>query len=148
MWVAGFTCLKRSIQISFSLVDSCNMINNFILLLQSTLSHVYCALICHSPPSIVIQFSFTTIFVAAFPLAPLLALLNNIFEIRLDAIKMLQMERRLVPKKTNDIGKMYLIAPVIVIILKEYQHCLLINSDRLVKLAVFFVCLQVCGLEF
>uniref|UniRef100_A0A3Q0T7S0 Anoctamin n=1 Tax=Amphilophus citrinellus TaxID=61819 RepID=A0A3Q0T7S0_AMPCI len=53
---------------------------------------------------IVIQFSFTTIFVAAFPLAPLLALINNIFEIRLDAIKMVRLEQRLVPKKTNDIG--------------------------------------------
>ncbi|XP_033846741.1 anoctamin-9 isoform X1 [Periophthalmus magnuspinnatus] len=52
----------------------------------------------------VVQFSFTTIFVAAFPLAPLLALLNNIFEIRLDAIKMVRLERRLVPRKTNDIG--------------------------------------------
>ncbi|XP_068169094.1 anoctamin-9-like [Antennarius striatus] len=52
----------------------------------------------------VIQFSFTTIFVAAFPLAPLLALINNIFEIRLDAIKMVKLERRLVPRKTNDIG--------------------------------------------
>ncbi|XP_062845351.1 anoctamin-9 [Trichomycterus rosablanca] len=52
----------------------------------------------------VIQFSFTTIFVAACPLAPLFALINNIFEIRLDAIKMLRLERRLVPKKTNDIG--------------------------------------------
>ncbi|CAJ1048681.1 anoctamin-9 [Xyrichtys novacula] len=52
----------------------------------------------------VVQFSFTTIFVAAFPLAPLLALINNIFEIRLDAIKMVKLERRLVPRKTNDIG--------------------------------------------
>ncbi|XP_031148568.1 anoctamin-9-like isoform X2 [Sander lucioperca] len=52
----------------------------------------------------VVQFSFTTIFVAAFPLAPLLALINNIFEIRLDAIKMVRLERRLVPGKTNDIG--------------------------------------------
>uniref|UniRef100_A0A3P8V877 Anoctamin n=1 Tax=Cynoglossus semilaevis TaxID=244447 RepID=A0A3P8V877_CYNSE len=52
----------------------------------------------------VIQFSFTTIFVAAFPLAPMLALLNNIIEIRLDAIKMVRLERRLVPRKTNDIG--------------------------------------------
>uniref|UniRef100_A0A8C1QJK6 Anoctamin n=1 Tax=Cyprinus carpio TaxID=7962 RepID=A0A8C1QJK6_CYPCA len=52
----------------------------------------------------VIQFSFTTIFVAAFPLAPLLALLNNIIEIRLDAIKMVSLERRLVPMKANDIG--------------------------------------------
>lgn len=52
-----------------------------------------------------IQFSFTTIFVAAFPLAPLLALINNVIEIRLDAIKMVTLERRLVPKKTNDIGE-------------------------------------------
>ncbi|XP_017260992.1 anoctamin-9 [Kryptolebias marmoratus] len=51
-----------------------------------------------------IQFSFTTIFVAAFPLAPLLALINNVFEVRLDAIKMVTLERRMVPKKTNDIG--------------------------------------------
>ena len=54
---------------------------------------------------LVIQFSFTTIFVAAFPLAPLLALINNIIEIRLDAIKMVKLERRIVPKKTNDIGE-------------------------------------------
>lgn len=53
----------------------------------------------------VIQFSFTTIFVAAFPLAPLLALINNVIEIRLDAIKMVTLERRLIPKKTNDIGE-------------------------------------------
>ncbi|XP_054916107.1 anoctamin-9 isoform X2 [Poeciliopsis prolifica] len=52
----------------------------------------------------VIQFSFTTTFVAAFPLAPLLALMNNIIEIRLDAIKMVRYERRLLPRKTNDIG--------------------------------------------
>uniref|UniRef100_A0A3Q2UCN6 Anoctamin n=1 Tax=Fundulus heteroclitus TaxID=8078 RepID=A0A3Q2UCN6_FUNHE len=52
----------------------------------------------------VIQFSFTTIFVAAFPLAPLFALINNVVEIRLDAIKMLTLERRMVPKKTNNIG--------------------------------------------
>lgn len=58
---------------------------------------------CLSP--LVVQFSFTTIFVAAFPLAPLLALINNIFEIRLDAIKMVRLERRLVPRKTNDIGE-------------------------------------------
>jgi len=59
----------------------------------------FCAL------TLVIQFSFTTIFVAAFPLAPLLALINNVIEIRLDAIKMVTLERRMVPKKTNDIGE-------------------------------------------
>ena len=35
----------------------------------------------------VLQFGFITIFVAAFPLAPLFALLNNWVEIRLDAQK-------------------------------------------------------------
>ncbi|XP_076971341.1 anoctamin-9 isoform X2 [Tamandua tetradactyla] len=51
-----------------------------------------------------IQYGFTTIFVAAFPLAPLLALLSNLVEIRLDAIKMLRLQRRLVPRKAKDIG--------------------------------------------
>ncbi|XP_074741162.1 anoctamin-9 [Strix uralensis] len=52
----------------------------------------------------VIQYSFTTIFVAAFPLAPLLAFCNNLFEIHLDAIKMMRLRRRMVPRKANDIG--------------------------------------------
>uniref|UniRef100_H3BAT9 Anoctamin n=1 Tax=Latimeria chalumnae TaxID=7897 RepID=H3BAT9_LATCH len=53
---------------------------------------------------VLIQYSFTTIFVAAFPLAPLLALINNAIEIRLDAFKMVRLQRRMVPKKANDIG--------------------------------------------
>uniref|UniRef100_A0A3B3CS13 Anoctamin n=1 Tax=Oryzias melastigma TaxID=30732 RepID=A0A3B3CS13_ORYME len=53
---------------------------------------------------LMIQFSFTTLFVAAFPLAPLMALINNIVEIRLEAIKMVRLERRLIPKKTNVMG--------------------------------------------
>ncbi|XP_068964038.1 anoctamin-9 isoform X2 [Petaurus breviceps papuanus] len=51
-----------------------------------------------------IQYGFTTIFVAAFPLAPLLAFFSNLIEIRLDAIKMVRLQRRLVPRKANDIG--------------------------------------------
>ncbi|KFR16662.1 Anoctamin-9, partial [Opisthocomus hoazin] len=53
----------------------------------------------------VIQYSFTTIFVAAFPLAPLLAFCNNLIEIRMDAIKMMRLYRRMVPRKANDIGE-------------------------------------------
>lgn len=52
-----------------------------------------------------IQYGFTTIFVAAFPLAPLLALFSNLVEIRLDAIKMVRLQRRLVPRKAKDIGQ-------------------------------------------
>nr|CAD7605731.1 unnamed protein product [Timema genevievae] len=42
----------------------------------------------------VIQYGFVTLFVAAFPIAPLLALINNIFEIRIDANKFLKGMRR------------------------------------------------------
>ena len=53
----------------------------------------------------VLQFGFTTIFVAAFPLAPLLALLNNIIEIRLDAYKFVTQWRRPLPSQAKDIGE-------------------------------------------
>ena len=52
----------------------------------------------------VIQFGFVTIFVAAFPLAPLCALLNNIIEIRLDAYKHTKLYQRPVANKAQDIG--------------------------------------------
>ncbi|KAL2102962.1 hypothetical protein ACEWY4_002130 [Coilia grayii] len=52
----------------------------------------------------VIQFGFVTLFVASFPLAPLLALVNNLLEIRVDAWKMTTQFRRIVPEKAQDIG--------------------------------------------
>uniref|UniRef100_A0A914ZLA4 Anoctamin n=1 Tax=Parascaris univalens TaxID=6257 RepID=A0A914ZLA4_PARUN len=52
----------------------------------------------------VIQFGFVTLFVSAFPLAPLFALLNNIMEIRLDAYKFLITTRRPLPERAKDIG--------------------------------------------
>ena len=54
-----------------------------------------------------IQFGFVTIFVAAFPLAPLCALINNIIEIRLDAYKFVTQWRRPVGERANDIGVWY-----------------------------------------
>lgn len=59
---------------------------------------------CVSIPLTVIQFGFVTLFVASFPLAPLLALVNNILEIRVDAWKMTTQYRRMVPEKAQDIG--------------------------------------------
>ncbi|XP_043943716.1 anoctamin-4 isoform X3 [Protopterus annectens] len=55
----------------------------------------------------ILQFGFTTIFVAAFPLAPLLALLNNIIEIRLDAYKFVTQWRRPLAQRAKDIGIWY-----------------------------------------
>lgn len=51
-----------------------------------------------------LQFGFITIFVAAFPLAPLFALLNNWVEIRLDAHKFACEYRRPVAERAQNIG--------------------------------------------
>uniref|UniRef100_A0A3B3ZSM6 Anoctamin n=1 Tax=Periophthalmus magnuspinnatus TaxID=409849 RepID=A0A3B3ZSM6_9GOBI len=51
-----------------------------------------------------LQFGFITIFVAAFPLAPLFALLNNWVEIRLDAHKFVCEYRRPVAERAQNIG--------------------------------------------
>ena len=51
-----------------------------------------------------IQYGFITIFVAAFPLGPLFALLNNLFELRVDAYKYVAVFRRHASERTEDIG--------------------------------------------
>uniref|UniRef100_A0A8C7DU26 Anoctamin n=1 Tax=Oncorhynchus kisutch TaxID=8019 RepID=A0A8C7DU26_ONCKI len=52
----------------------------------------------------VLQFGFITIFVAACPLAPLFALINNWVEVRLDAQKFVCQYRRPVAERAQDIG--------------------------------------------
>uniref|UniRef100_A0A3Q3BGL7 Anoctamin n=1 Tax=Kryptolebias marmoratus TaxID=37003 RepID=A0A3Q3BGL7_KRYMA len=52
----------------------------------------------------VIQFGFITLFVASFPLAPLLALINNVIEVRVDAWKLTTQFRRPVAAKAHCIG--------------------------------------------
>ena len=54
-----------------------------------------------------IQYGFVVIFIAAFPLAPLFALLNNIVEIRLDAYKLITQYKRPTAMKAQDIGVWY-----------------------------------------
>ncbi|XP_069556060.1 anoctamin-6 [Brachyistius frenatus] len=58
----------------------------------------------HEYLEMVIQFGFVTLFVASFPLAPVLALINNLFEIRVDAWKITTQFRRISPEKAQDIG--------------------------------------------
>jgi len=47
------------------------------------------------------------LFAASFPLAPLLALLTNVIDVRVDAKRMLWMYRRPVAQIRGDIGKLY-----------------------------------------
>eukprot|EP00903_Cladosiphon_okamuranus_P009327 g8896.t1 len=51
-----------------------------------------------------VQFGYITLFVVAFPLAPLLALANNYVEFRSDAFKLLTQMQRPVPRGAEDIG--------------------------------------------
>lgn len=55
----------------------------------------------------VLQYGFVTIFVTAFPLAPLFALINNVLEMRLDATKFIKYFRRPVPQRVSNIGVWY-----------------------------------------
>ena len=61
----------------------------------------------------IIQYGFVTLFVAAFPLAPLFALINNIAEIRLDAYKMVSQSRRPLAERVEDIGAWFGILKII-----------------------------------
>ncbi|XP_066493421.1 anoctamin-7-like [Tiliqua scincoides] len=61
----------------------------------------------------VLQFGFITIFVAAFPLAPLFALLNNWVEIRLDAQKFVCEYRRPVAERAQDISIWFFLLDVL-----------------------------------
>ena len=76
---------------------------------------------------IVMQFGFITIFVAAFPLAPLFALLNNVVEIRLDARKFICDTRRPVGQPAKDIGIWFNILQVL-------AHLAVISNVRVVML--------------
>lgn len=55
----------------------------------------------------IVQFGFASLFVVAFPLAPLLAAINNHIEIRVDAFKLLHLQKRAEPKGAEDIGTWY-----------------------------------------
>lgn len=52
----------------------------------------------------VIQYGFLTLFVVAFPLAPLFALINNVFELRLDAKKYVKFYRQPITQSAKNIG--------------------------------------------
>jgi hypothetical protein len=53
---------------------------------------------------LVIQFGYTVLFVAAFPLAPTIAFVSGFIQIRIDGWKLCQAFRRPQPKTAEDIG--------------------------------------------
>lgn len=90
-----------------------------------------------SVPLTVIQFGFVTLFVASFPLAPLLALVNNILEIRVDAWKLTTQYRRMVPEKARDIGAWQPIMQGIAILAVVTN----VSSSGIVRVSLPLLCL-------
>jgi hypothetical protein len=81
----------------------------------------------------VIQLSYVTNFSSVWPLAPLCAYLNNIFEVKGDAFKMLVGNRRQIPRKVNGIG--------------AWNGCLMFSAIAGVFFMVGLVCIASSGLE-
>jgi len=52
----------------------------------------------------VVQFGYVTLFVMAFPLMPLLAIINNIFELKVDAINLVMSSQRPDPNGSDGLG--------------------------------------------
>jgi hypothetical protein len=65
---------------------------------------------------LVMQFGYTTMFVAAFPLCVLIAAFSNYVEIRVDAWKLCQLTRRPEPRGTEDIGTWFSILSFISVV--------------------------------
>ncbi|KAG0281736.1 Anoctamin-7 [Linnemannia exigua] len=83
---------------------------------------------------LVVQFGFCVLFVPAFPIAPIFALLNNILEIRVDAYKLLTQHKRPIAQAAQDIGSWGSILMLLTHISVFSNACLLaFRSDWLYK---------------
>uniref|UniRef100_A0A6Q2Y4K5 Anoctamin n=1 Tax=Esox lucius TaxID=8010 RepID=A0A6Q2Y4K5_ESOLU len=88
----------------------------------------------------VIQFGFITLFVASFPLAPLLALMNNIIEVRVDAWKFTTQFRRPVAAKAHSIGAWQeILNGVAVLSVVTNAFIVSFTSDMIPRLAHLYV---------
>ena len=73
------------------------------VLITHSITHSYLFSI-ENYAELAIQFGYVTLFVAAFPLAPVLAYASNFIEIRSDGYQLLYMTKRVLPKDAEDIG--------------------------------------------
>uniref|UniRef100_A0A8C9WDW9 Anoctamin n=1 Tax=Scleropages formosus TaxID=113540 RepID=A0A8C9WDW9_SCLFO len=88
----------------------------------------------------VIQFGFITLFVASFPLAPLLALFNNIVEVRVDAWKFTTQLRRPVAAKAHSIGAWEeILNGVAVLSVVTNAFIVAFTSDMIPRLVYYYV---------
>ncbi|ESO12408.1 hypothetical protein HELRODRAFT_62245, partial [Helobdella robusta] len=80
-----------------------------------------------------IQFGFVTLFVAAFPLAPCFAFINNLIEIRSDANKFVTQYRRPMPARAVSIGVWYEILHAITRISIVTNACIIAFTSSFIQ---------------
>ncbi|XP_067639547.1 anoctamin-6 isoform X6 [Eurosta solidaginis] len=95
----------------------------------------------------VLQFGFITLFGLAFPLAPLLALINNVIEVRLDAIKMLKLIRRPVAQRASNIGVWYNMMSIVTRIAVASSAMIIAFSTNLIPKLVYTTATNDASLE-
>ncbi len=79
---------------------------------------------------LVIQYGYTVLFVAAFPLAPTLAFVSGFIQIRIDGWKLCQAYRRPQPKRAEDIGMWQSMIEILSIIGVIYNYGLIFFTGR------------------
>ncbi|KAH8873920.1 Anoctamin-7 [Schistosoma japonicum] len=84
-----------------------------------------------------IQYGFITMFVPAFPLAPLFGLLNNLFEIRGDAKKLVNQYRRPVLERVQTIGIWLTITTVLASIAIRTNACIIAFTTQFIDRCVY-----------
>ncbi|XP_057662421.1 anoctamin-4-like isoform X2 [Diorhabda carinulata] len=85
----------------------------------------------------VIQYGFVVFFVAGFPLAPLLAFINNIFEVRTDASKITKSFRRPICNKVTGIGAWFGILQAITYVGVVFNAFVIAFTSMFVELEVY-----------
>ncbi|KAF9384657.1 hypothetical protein BGX21_001252 [Mortierella sp. AD011] len=86
---------------------------------------------------LVIQFGFCILFVTAFPVAPIFALLNNVLEIRVDSYKLMTRHRRPVAQPAKGIGSWSAIMELLTFISIFTNACLIAFQSKWMENNVF-----------
>jgi len=85
----------------------------------------------------IVQFGFVTLFITAFPLGPLFALINNIFEIRIDSNKFVTQYRRPPALRAEDIGLWQKVVEVLSVVAVISNGAVIAFSTQFVDRAVY-----------
>ncbi len=94
----------------------------------------------------VIQYGYTTMFISSFPLAVVMALINNYVQLRIDAWKLCQEYRRPEPRSQEDIGSWYDILEIVSFCavltnsgLIAFTGTIFINSTWIMRVWIFIL---------